>query len=53
MKEVGRKAIRAYLTNEAVDPRDPTFQLFPLGASGKQGHHAGRDHDEELYGRER
>ena len=53
MKEVVRKALHAYLTNETVDPKDPIFRLFPLGTSGKKGHHAGRDHDDELYGPKR
>jgi hypothetical protein len=50
MKEVVRKALHAYLSNEKVDPKDPIFHLFPLGASGKKGHRTARGHDEELYG---
>jgi Ribbon-helix-helix protein, copG family len=50
MKEVVREALHAYLQDDQVDPDDPIFHIFPLGASGKKGHHAARDHDNELYG---
>lgn len=50
MKEVVRKALHAYLRDERVDPKDPVFQMFPLGSSGKKGHRAARNHDDELYG---
>jgi len=53
MKEVVRQALHAYLQDDTVDPKDPIFHIFPLGASGKRGHHAARDHDEELYGLKR
>jgi hypothetical protein len=52
-KEIIRKAIHAYLQEETVDPKDPIFQTFPLGASGKKGHSNARRHDELLYGPER
>ena len=51
MKEIVRKAIHAYLEDEKVDPSDPIFHLFPLGASGRKGHHAAEDHDKQLYRR--
>ncbi|HEV2519321.1 MAG TPA: ribbon-helix-helix protein, CopG family [Thermoplasmata archaeon] len=50
MKEVVRKALHAYLNDDKVDPKDPIFHIFPLGASGRKGHRASRDHDDELYG---
>jgi hypothetical protein len=50
MKEVIRQALHAYLNDERVDPNDPIFHIFPLGASGKKGHRTARDHDDELYG---
>ncbi len=50
MKEVVRQALHAYLKDESVDPKDPIFQIFPLGTSGKKGHRTARRHDEELYG---
>ncbi|MGA8709873.1 MAG: ribbon-helix-helix protein, CopG family [Thermoplasmata archaeon] len=50
MKEVMRLALHAYLTEETVDPKDPIFQIFPLGTSGRKGHRTARDHDEQLYG---
>lgn len=53
MKEVLRKALHAYLRDETVNPKDPVFQLFPLGGSGKKGHTAARNHDDELYGPKR
>lgn len=51
MKEIVRQAIHAYLQDEKVDPEDPLFHSFPLGASGKRGHSVARDHDEYLYGK--
>jgi hypothetical protein len=53
MEEVVRQALHAYLQNDTVDPDDPIFHIFPLGASGKKGHRAARDHDDELYGPKR
>jgi hypothetical protein len=53
MKEVVRLALHAYLKDEKVDPDDPIFQIFPLGASGKKGHRTAREHDDELYGPKR
>jgi len=53
MKEVVRLALHAYLQDETVDPKDPIFQIFPLGASGKKGHQTARNHDNELYGAKR
>jgi hypothetical protein len=53
MKEILRRALHAYLMDEKVDPDDPIFRIFPLGASGKKGHHVARDHDDALYGRRR
>jgi hypothetical protein len=53
MKEVVRLALHAYLNDEKVDPKDPIFQIFPLGSSGRKGHRAARDHDAELYGPQR
>jgi len=50
MKEIIRKAIHAYLLEDRVDPKAEIFKIFPLGASGKKGHHTARDHDEVLYG---
>lgn len=50
MKEIVRQALHAYLQDDTVDPTDPIFHLFPLGSSGKKGHHGARDHDDELYG---
>jgi hypothetical protein len=50
MKEVVRLALHAYLQDETVNPNDPIFHIFPLGASGKKGHRTARDHDIELYG---
>ncbi len=50
MKEIVRQAIHAYLRDEAVDPADPIFHAFPLGASGRKGHDTARKHDELLYG---
>ncbi len=50
MKEVVRQALHAYLQDDTVDPHDPIFHIFPLGASGKKGHRTARDHDNELYG---
>ncbi|MCI4323646.1 MAG: hypothetical protein L3K03_06475 [Thermoplasmata archaeon] len=50
MKEIIRKAIHAYLQDEKVDPKDPIFRTFPLGASGTKGHSNARHHDELLYG---
>jgi hypothetical protein len=49
MEEVIRKALRAYLQVESVNPDDPIFHIFPLGASGKKGHQRARGHDDELY----
>ena len=51
MKEIVRQAIHSYLREEKVNPDDPVFHAFPLGASGKKGHHVARDHDEFLYGK--
>jgi hypothetical protein len=53
MKEIIRQAIHAYLKDEKVDPNDPIFSAFPLGASGKKGHNVAVRHDEYLYGRRR
>lgn len=53
MKEIIRRAIHEYLTDERVNPNDPIFRAFPLGASGKKGHFVARRHDELLYGRRR
>jgi Ribbon-helix-helix protein, copG family len=53
MKEIVRRALHDYLRDERVDPAHPIFTIFPLGASGKKGHHAARDHDVELYGPKR
>lgn len=53
MKEVVRKALHAYLGDERVNPKDPIFEIFPLGRSGKKGHSTARRHDEELYGANR
>lgn len=50
MKEIVRQAIHAYLQDEKVDPNDPLFRAFPLGASGRKGHDVARRHDEILYG---
>jgi hypothetical protein len=50
MKEIIRVALHAYLAEEKVDPKDPIFRLFPLGASRRKGHHGAREHDLELYG---
>jgi len=50
MKEVVRQALHAYLIDETVDPKDPIFKIFPLGASGRKGHNTAARHDEELYG---
>jgi hypothetical protein len=50
MKEIIRKALHAYLSDETVDPKAPIFHLFPLGASGRKGHRTAEEHDEELYG---
>ena len=50
MKELVRQAIHAYLEHETVDPKDPIFQIFPLGKSGPKGHDTARRHDDELYG---
>jgi hypothetical protein len=51
MKEIIRQAIHAYLQDEKVNPKDPIFGAFPLGASGKKGHSTARRHDELLYDR--
>jgi len=53
MKEVVRQALHAYLNDDKVDPDDPIFRIFPLGASGKKGHRSARDHDDDLYGPKR
>lgn len=53
MKEIVRKALHAYLTDERVNPDDPIFHLFPLGASGSKAHDAASQHDELLYGRKK
>jgi hypothetical protein len=53
MKEVIRQALHAYLQDDSVNPDDPIFHIFPLGASGKKGHRRARDHDDELYGPKR
>jgi hypothetical protein len=53
MNEVLRQAIHAYLRDERVNPNDPIFNLFPLGASGSKSHSAARRHDDRLYGRKR
>ena len=50
MKEIVRQAIHSYLQDEKVNSDDPLFHAFPLGSSGKRGHHVARDHDEFLYG---
>jgi hypothetical protein len=50
LKEVVRLALHAYLQDEKVDPKDPIFEIFPLGKSGKKGHRTARHHDVELYG---
>lgn len=50
MKEVVRRALHAYLSDESVNPKDPIFHLFPLGASGRRGHRTSELHDAELYG---
>jgi hypothetical protein len=50
MKEVVRKALHAYLSDERVDTKHPIFDLFPLGSSGKKGHAVSRNHDQEIYG---
>ena len=50
MMELIRRALHAYLSDEKVDPEDPIFSVFPLGASGRKGHASARDHDEMLYG---
>jgi Ribbon-helix-helix protein, copG family len=51
MKEIVRQAIHSYLQDEKVNPDDLLFHAFPLGSSGKKGHHVARDHDEYLYGK--
>lgn len=53
MKEVIRRAIRAYVSDERVDAKDPIFRGFPLGHSGRRGHDNARRHDELLYGPDR
>jgi hypothetical protein len=53
MKEVVRRALHAYLKDDSVDPNDPIFHIFPLGASGKKGHRTAQNHDDELYGPKR
>lgn len=53
MKEIVRLAIHDFLSDEKVDPKDPIFQLFPLGASGPRGHRTSERHDEVLYARKR
>ena len=53
MKEVVRKAIHAYLTDEVVDPSDPLFHIFPIGASGRRGHNKAEEHDKLLYRKKR
>ena len=53
MKEMVRQAIHAYLQDERVDPDDPIFHSFPLGASGRKGHDTARRHDALLYGNAR
>ncbi len=53
MKEVVRQALHAYLNDDKVDPDDPIFRIFPLGASGKTGHRSARNHDNDLYGPKR
>lgn len=50
IKEVVRQALHAYLTEDTVNPNDPIFHMFPLGASGKKGHDTARRHDDLLYG---
>ena len=50
MKEIVRRALHAYLSEEKVDPKDPIFSAFPPGASGRKGHSAAREHDKVLYG---
>jgi hypothetical protein len=52
MKEIIRLAIHAYLKDEKVDPNDPIFRTFPLGASARKGHATGRLHDDRLYRRQ-
>ncbi len=53
MKEIIRLAIHEYLTDEKVNPNDPIFRMFPLGASGRPGHRTAEQHDEHLYPRRR
>jgi hypothetical protein len=53
MKEVVPRALHVYLREDSVDPNDPNFHVFPLGASGKKGHQTSRSHDDQPYGLER
>jgi ribbon-helix-helix CopG family protein len=53
MKEVIRQALHVYLADDTVNPKDPIFHIFPLGASGRKGHRIPELHDEALYGHAR
>jgi hypothetical protein len=53
MKEIIRLAIHEYLAEEQVDPDDPIFHLFPLGASGPRGHRTSERHDDVLFPKKR
>jgi hypothetical protein len=53
MKEIVRRALHEYLSDEKVDPSDPIFHLFPLGKSGRKGHRTSDLHDDLLYPRAR
>jgi hypothetical protein len=53
LAEIVRQALHAYLQKETVDRHDSFLHLFPLGESGRKGHRAAQDHDDELYGPKR
>jgi hypothetical protein len=53
MKEIIRLAIHDYLADDQVQAEDPIFHMFPLGASGPQGHRTSEKHDDVLFPKKR